>query len=100
MSILGYNLAIGGALCAAFRAGDNFGFHMGSDDSQCTCQWRPNVNGDPYRGSTRCEQDDRTDDDDDECACAMGYVPDEAREELDECRETGRPCPWCGGRVR
>ena len=67
---LAANLAVAGALCAAFRAGDNFGFHMGSDESQCTCQWRPNVHGEPYRGSTRCEQDvlDEQDDHyDDDC---------------------------------
>jgi hypothetical protein len=53
---LGRNMAVVGALFAAFRAGDNFGFHMGSDETQCTCQWSP-CSGLPYRGSTVCEQE-------------------------------------------
>lgn len=56
MRRLASNLEIAGALCASFRAGDNFGFHMGSDESQCTCQWAPG-HGTPYKGWTRCEQD-------------------------------------------
>lgn len=59
---LAHNLAVVGALFASFRAGDNFGFHMGSDETQCTCQWSPG-RGEPYRGSTRCEQDAFYDDD-------------------------------------
>lgn len=46
--------------------------------------------------SSEVAQDD---DEQDDCACAMGHVPDEAREELEECRRLGRPCPWCAGRV-
>ena len=55
--LLAANLAVAGGLCAAFRAGDNFGFHMGADEWQCTCQWSPGC-GEPYRGWTRCEQDE------------------------------------------
>jgi len=51
---LGHNLAVAGFGFAAFRAGDHFGFHMGKDDSQCTCQWTPG-RGVPYRGATPCE---------------------------------------------
>lgn len=54
--ILAHNLAVIGALFASFRAGDNFGFHMGADESQCTCQWAPS-RGVPYRGMSRCEQE-------------------------------------------
>ena len=61
LATLGSNLAIAGALCAAFRAGDNFGFHMGADESQCTCQWSPNTHGEAYRGATRCEQEEYED---------------------------------------
>jgi hypothetical protein len=57
MRTLAANLKVVGFGATLFRAGDNFGFHMGSDESQCTCQWSPNVNGEPYVGSTRCEQD-------------------------------------------
>lgn len=55
MRTLAYNLKWAGALCASFKAGDNFGFHMGEDSSQCTCQWSPGA-GVPYVGWTRCEQ--------------------------------------------
>lgn len=55
MRTLAHNLAMAGGLCASFRAGDNFGFHMGSDESQCTCQWAPG-HGMPYAGAPRCEQ--------------------------------------------
>ena len=54
---LAHNLATIGGLFAAFRAGDNFGFHMGEDQGQCTCQWSPG-RGVPYVGVTRCEHDD------------------------------------------
>lgn len=72
---LASNLSVAGALCAAFRAGDNFGFHMGSDESQCTCQWSPNVNGEAYRGSTRCAQDvlDDPEDWNTDCLHCEGY---------------------------
>lgn len=81
---LASNLAIGGALCASFRAGDNFGFHMASEEyGQCTYQWSPNVRGEPYRGSTRCEQDSDDDADeawqrwfDEECGHALDPLPD------------------------
>lgn len=53
---LGHNIAVVGGLFVAFRAGDNFGFHMGEDSSQCTCQWSPG-RGLPYAGPTRCESD-------------------------------------------
>lgn len=59
---LAHNLAVAAFGAAMFRAGDNHGFHMGSDESQCTCQWSPNVHGEAYRGSTRCEQDVEDDD--------------------------------------
>src|SRR4051794_9911105 len=56
---LAHNLAVAAFGAAMFKAGDNFGFHMGSDEfGQCTCQWSPNVDGEPYSGSTRCEQED------------------------------------------
>lgn len=67
MITLAHNLAIGCALVASFRAGDNFGFHMGSDRDglgQCTCQWSPGY-GEPYRGASRCVEDDEYDDRDD-----------------------------------
>lgn len=71
MRVLGENLRIAAFGAVMFKAGDNFGFHMGSDDfSQCTCQWSPG-RGEPYRKSNRCEQeeiyDERNDypDDDD-----------------------------------
>lgn len=70
-----HNLVIAGALFVAFRAGDNHGFHMGEDSSQCTCQWSPNVHGEAYKGATRCEQELLYEDDghDDECAhCDYG----------------------------
>lgn len=55
------NLAVVGGLFASFRAGDNFGFHMGAEESsQCTCQWSPGY-GVPYKGATRCEQDELDD---------------------------------------
>lgn len=56
MICLARNISVGAALFAAFRAGDNFGFHMGSDETQCTCQWAPGA-GEPYHKSTRCEQE-------------------------------------------
>ena len=58
---LAHNLAVAGFGAAMFRAGDNFGFHMGEDSSQCTCQWSPG-RGVPYVGSQRCEHE-RYDDD-------------------------------------
>lgn len=65
MRTLASNLAIAAFGAAMFKAGDNFGFHMGQEEyGQCTCQWSPNIHGEPYRGSTRCEQD--SDDDADE----------------------------------
>ena len=66
MITLAHNHAVGCALVASFRAGDNFGFHMGSDMdglSQCVCQWHPGT-GEPYRGTTRCDQDLAHEDDD------------------------------------
>jgi hypothetical protein len=56
MRTLGENLRVIGALFASFRAGDNFGFHMGADETQCTCQWSPG-SGEPYRQPNRCEQE-------------------------------------------
>lgn len=53
MRNLAANLRIVGALFASFRAGDNYGFHMGEDSSQCDCQWRPG-SGEPYRVAERC----------------------------------------------
>lgn len=72
---LAANLAMAGALCAAFRAGDNFGFHMGSDESQCACQWSPNTHGEAYRGATRCEQEQLDDPEDwnTDCRHCEGY---------------------------
>jgi hypothetical protein len=52
-----FNVSVAAGLFVAFRAGDNFGFHMGSDESQCTCQWSP-TRGVPFQPSTRCEQED------------------------------------------
>jgi hypothetical protein len=59
MRTLAENLRIAAFGAAMFKAGDNFGFHMGEDSSQCTCQWTPG-RGVPYQGFTRCEQDDAT----------------------------------------
>jgi hypothetical protein len=73
MRTLAANLAIAGGLYASFRAGDNFGFHMGSDETQCTCQWSPG-HDEPYRGASRCEQELIHEDDD----------PDDHFGELDE----------------
>lgn len=69
------NLRDAAGLCAAFRAGDNFGFHMGSDESQCTCQWSPNTRGEAYVGSTRCEHDvlDDPEDRNTDCRHCEGY---------------------------
>lgn len=96
MRRLGENLKIGGALCASFRAGDNFGFHMGSDDMmQCTCQWSPGC-GEPFCMSRRCEQDelyesDELDDPAGYCGCGPILV---------EPDSYGYPCDTCGGIVR
>ena len=57
-----HNLAVAGFGATMFRAGDNHGFHMGADEMQCTCQWSPGY-GDPYKGATRCEQDEFYEDD-------------------------------------
>lgn len=54
---LAHNLAMIGGLFASFRAGDNFGFHMGADELQCTCQWSPS-RGVPFFASKHCENDD------------------------------------------
>lgn len=62
LATLAHNLATAGGMSAMFRAGDNHGFHMGEDSSQCTCQWAPNLHGEAYRGFTRCEQDEADDD--------------------------------------
>lgn len=56
MRTLGENLRIAAFGAAMFKAGDNFGFHMSEDSSQCTCQWSPG-RGVPYVGPTRCESD-------------------------------------------
>lgn len=64
MLTLAHNLAVAGFGALMFRAGDNFGFHMGSDETQCTCQWSPGVE-EPYRSASLCEQDDRYEDDED-----------------------------------
>lgn len=66
---LGHNFAAIGALFASFRAGDNYGFHMGEDSAQCGCQWYPS-SGKPYVGATACENDpDPADPDDDSDEC-------------------------------
>lgn len=90
------NLAIGAALFLSFRAGDNFGFHMGSESDihQCTCQWSPG-DGEPYIGATRCrieeERDEIDEDDEDDDNPAewpdAGVAPAEAITK----------CPACNG---
>lgn len=84
LGTLAHNLSIVGALFASFRAGDSFGFHMGADESQCTCQWSPG-HGEPYRGLTRCEQDEVYDPDDPLGCCARHTWGDELHD------------PWCDG---
>lgn len=54
---LAHNLAVAGFGALMWRSGDNHGFHMGSDESQCTCQWAPG-RGEQYRPSSRCEQEE------------------------------------------
>lgn len=61
IATLVHNLAVAGFGALMFHAGDNFGFHMGADESQCTCQWAPGRGG-PYRAPSWCEQDAADDD--------------------------------------
>ena len=70
LATLAHNLAVAAFGAAMFKAGDNYGFHMGSDESQCTCQWAPG-RGEPYRGATRCEQDEIYD----ESGASLGHAP-------------------------
>lgn len=87
LATLAHNLALAGFGAAMFRAGDNHGFHMGEDSSQCTCQWSPNVDGEPYEGSTRCEFEDDGLDDHSDCECTgadpLGLLDDVDLDPLD-----------------
>lgn len=70
MLTLAHNLSVAGFGALMFKAGDNHGFHMGADESQCTCQWAPG-RGEPYRPSSRCEQEDDSEDDQ-RAGCVLG----------------------------
>ncbi len=79
LATLVHNVASAAFGAAMFRAGDNYGFHMGEDSSQCTCQWAPG-RGVPYGGSTRRDRDNRyddwnQDDDDDEWPAPLAQGP-------------------------
>lgn len=67
---LAHNLSVAGFGALMWRSGDNHGFHMGADESQCTCQWAPG-RGEPYRPSSRCEQEDDSEDDQ-RAGCVLG----------------------------
>jgi hypothetical protein len=81
LATLVHNLSVAAFGAAMFRAGDNFGFHMGEDQSQCECQWTPG-RGEPYRGARRCESDcddydyDYSSDADGPNGCTCGFNGD------------------------
>ena len=97
IATLAHNLAVAGFGALMFKAGDNFAWHMAGDDfSQCTCQWEPG-RGEPYRPSSRCEQEGEDEDYDDrygpERACSCGPC-------FRDADDIGFPCDSCGGIVQ
>lgn len=76
---LGSNLAVAGALCASFRAGDAHGWSMADHEertgSQDTCAWRPGI-GRPYCGSEPCTCPDDSDYSDLGPSCQFCAAPD------------------------